>query len=42
MVLALEPHVNFWHVQDLVLVTTGAPVLLSAKLNTDEPFVVGA
>lgn len=40
MVLALEPHVNFWHVQDLVLVTNGAPVLLSAKFNTDEPFVV--
>ena len=41
MVLALEPHVNFWHVQDMVLVTTGAPELLSAKFNTDEPFVVG-
>lgn len=39
MVLALEPHVNFWHVQDMVLVTRGAPVLLSAKFNTDEPFV---
>ena len=21
MVLALEPHVNFWHVQDMILVT---------------------
>jgi Xaa-Pro aminopeptidase len=40
MVLALEPHVNFWHVQDMVLVTKGAPVLLSPKFNTDEPFVV--
>ena len=40
MVLALEPHVNFWHVQDLVLVTQGAPVLLSPKFNTDQPFVV--
>ncbi len=40
MVLALEPHVNFWHVQDLVLVTQGAPVLLSPKFNTDRPFVV--
>jgi len=40
MVLALEPHVNFWHVQDLILVRKGAPVLLSPKFNTDEPFVV--
>ena len=41
MVLALEPHVNFWHVQDMILVQKGAPALLSAKFNTDEPFVVG-
>ena len=41
MVLALEPHVNFWHVQDMVLVTDGAPILLSPKFNTDEPFVAG-
>lgn len=40
MVLALEPHVNFWHVQDMVLVKRGAPELLSPKFNTDEPFVV--
>ena len=42
MVLALEPHVNFWHLQDMVLVTKGAPVLLSPKFNTDEAFVAGA
>ena len=40
MVLALEPHVNFWHVQDMILVREGAPLLLSPKFNTDEPFVV--
>lgn len=40
MVLALEPHVNFWHLQDMVLVTRGAPVLLSPKFATDRPFVV--
>lgn len=40
MVLALEPHVNFWHVQDMILVRKGAPLLLSQKFNTDEPFVV--
>jgi Xaa-Pro aminopeptidase len=42
MVLALEPHVNFWHLQDLVLVTEAAPVLLSPKFNTDQPFVAAA
>jgi hypothetical protein len=40
MVLALEPHVNFWHVQDMILVRKGAPLLLSPEFNTDEPFVV--
>ncbi len=41
MVLALEPHVNFWHVQDLILVRQGAPLLLSPKFNTDQPFIAG-
>ncbi len=41
MVLALEPHVNFWHVQVMILVTEGDPVLLSARFNTDEAFVAG-
>jgi hypothetical protein len=41
MVLALEPHVNFWHIQDMILVQQGAPILLSAKFSTDEPFVAG-
>ena len=42
MVLALEPHVNFWHVQDMILVTEGAPELLSPKFNTDQAFVAAA
>jgi Xaa-Pro aminopeptidase len=43
MVLALEPHKDYWHVQDMVLVQRqGAPVLLSARFPTDEPFIVGA
>jgi Xaa-Pro aminopeptidase len=41
MVLALEPHVNFWHVQDMILVKNGAPELLSPKFNTDGPFIAG-
>ncbi|MDB5954036.1 Xaa-Pro peptidase family protein [Ramlibacter sp.] len=42
MVLALEPHKDFWHVQDMILVRAGAPLLLSAKFPTDEPFIVAA
>lgn len=40
MVLAIEPRKDAWHVQDMILVQQGAPVLLSAKLSTDEVFVV--
>ena len=40
MVLALEPHKDHWHVQDMVLVQQGAPILLSPKFNTDQPFIV--
>jgi Xaa-Pro aminopeptidase len=40
MVLALEPHKDYWHVQDMLLVQPGAPLLLSPKFNTDQPFIV--
>ncbi len=40
MVLALEPHKDYWHVQDMILVQEGSPLLLSAQFNTDGPFVV--
>lgn len=40
MVLALEPHVGFWHLQDLVEITSDGPNLLSDRFNTDEMFVV--
>ena len=39
MVLALEPHKAHWHVQDMVLVGEGAPLLLSDRFPTDEPFI---
>ncbi|CAN7770122.1 Xaa-Pro peptidase family protein [Variovorax sp. LjRoot84] len=43
MVLALEPHKDHWHVQDMILVQEhGAPLLLSSRFATDEPFIVGA
>lgn len=40
MVLALEPHKDYWHVQDMILVGQGAPRLLSAGFNTDELYIV--
>jgi Xaa-Pro aminopeptidase len=40
MVLALEPHVGYWHLQDLVRVTPDGPQLLSDRFNTDEMFVI--
>lgn len=41
MVLALEPHVNYWHLQDLIEITPEGPNLLSDRFHTDEMFVVG-
>ena len=41
MVLALEPHVGFWHLQDMVLITSDGPRLLSTRFSTDEMLVVG-
>jgi Xaa-Pro aminopeptidase len=40
MVLALETYLDHWHIQDMVLVTESAPVLLSARFPTDVPFAV--
>ncbi len=41
MVLALEPHVGYWHLQDLIEITPEGPTLLSDRFNTDAMFVVG-
>jgi Xaa-Pro aminopeptidase len=38
MVIAMEPHVNHWHIQDLFLITDDGPQLISNKFNTDELF----
>jgi Xaa-Pro aminopeptidase len=40
MVLALEPHVGHWHLQDLIVVTKDGPQLLSDRFNTDDMFVI--
>jgi len=37
MVIAMEPHVNHWHIQDMFVIRADGPELLSSKLNTDEP-----
>ena len=39
MVVALEPHIGYWHLQDMVLVTDDGPRLLSPLINTDEMLV---
>ena len=41
MVVALEPHIGYWHLQDMALVTDGEPRLLSPLINTDEMLVAG-
>jgi Xaa-Pro aminopeptidase len=40
MVIAMEPHVGNWHLQDLILITDDQPKLLSDRFSTEEMFVV--
>lgn len=39
MVLALEPHLDHWHLQDMIVVRDRGPELLSDKFSTAEPFI---
>jgi Xaa-Pro aminopeptidase len=39
MVLALEPHLDHWHLQDMIVVRDRGPKLLSDKFSTAEPFI---
>ena len=41
MVVALEPHIGYWHLQDMVLITDHEPRLLSPLINTGEMLVAG-
>ena len=41
MVVALEPHIGYWHLQDMVLVTSNGPRLLSPLISTDEMICAG-
>lgn len=38
MVIAMEPHVNHWHIQDMFVIRADGPELLSAKFSTDALF----
>ena len=38
MVIAMEPHVDHWHIQDMVVLERGGPRLLSDRFPTDEIF----
>lgn len=40
MVLAVEPQRLHWHLQDLILVENGPPLLISDRFPTDQPFVI--
>ena len=41
MVIAVEPHLGHWSVQDMVVVRKDGPELLSDKFDTREPFITG-
>jgi Xaa-Pro aminopeptidase len=38
MVIAMEPHVDHWHIQDMFLIGAAGPELISAKFSTEEIF----
>jgi Xaa-Pro aminopeptidase len=38
MVIAMEPHVNHWHIQDMLVIGKDGPELLSPLFSTDEIF----
>ena len=41
MVIAMEPHINHWHIQDMLLIGPNGPELISGKFSTDEIFACG-
>jgi Xaa-Pro aminopeptidase len=41
MVIAMEPHIDHWHIQDMILLRPEGYELLSPLFNTDEIFVCG-
>ncbi|KIZ47821.1 MULTISPECIES: Xaa-Pro peptidase family protein [Rhodopseudomonas] len=41
MVIAMEPHINHWHIQDMFVIRSDGPELISDKFPTDEIFACG-
>ncbi|MCH9037458.1 MAG: aminopeptidase P family protein [Chloroflexi bacterium] len=41
MVIAFEPYFDYWHLQDMVVVTRDGTRLLSDRFNTEQLFVIG-
>jgi Xaa-Pro aminopeptidase len=41
MVIAMEPHIGHWHIQDMWVVRANGPELISAKFSTDRLFDCG-
>ena len=41
MVIAMEPHINHWHIQDMLLIGPNGPELISDKFSTEEIFACG-
>jgi Xaa-Pro aminopeptidase len=41
MVIAMEPHLGHWHIQDMWVVRASGPELISDKFKTDRIFDCG-
>jgi len=41
MVIAMEPHLGHWHIQDMWVVRPGGPQLISGKMSTERVFECG-
>ena len=41
MVLAIEPFVEYWHTQDMILLTESSPEILSTTFDTSELMAIG-
>ena len=41
MVIAMEPHIGHWHIQDMWVVRPNGPQLISGKMSTDKLFECG-
>jgi Xaa-Pro aminopeptidase len=41
MVIAMEPHLGHWHIQDMFVVGANGPTLISDKFNTEQIFDCG-